>query len=38
MLPSDIDPGKSEAKYADGVLELVLPKKDGAVAAQVTVK
>lgn len=38
MLPADIDPGKSEAKYQDGVLELMLPKKDGAVAAQVTVK
>ena len=37
-LPRDIDSARSEAKYADGVLELVLPKKEGGAAKQVAVK
>ena len=37
-LPQDVDPGKTEAKYADGVLELLLPKKAGTAPQQVTVK
>ena len=37
-LPLEIDPGKSEAKYDNGVLELVLPKKEGAAVKQVVVR
>ena len=37
-LPQEVDSGKAEAKYADGLLELVLPKKEGASPKQVAVK
>ena len=37
-LPLEIDPGRSEAKYDNGVLELVLPKKEGAPTKQVVVR
>ena len=37
-LPADVDSTKTEAKYADGVLELVMPKKEGNAPKQVTVK
>jgi HSP20 family protein len=34
----EIDEAKVDAKYADGVLELVLPKKASAAAKQVTIQ
>ena len=37
-LQHDIDQGKAEAKYQDGVLELTLPKKETASAKKLTVK
>jgi HSP20 family protein len=37
-LPHDVDQGKAEAKYQDGVLELTLPKKEETAAKQVLVK
>ena len=38
-LMHDVDQGKAEAKYQDGILELTLPKKtNGGAAKQVTVK
>lgn len=37
-LQSDVDEGKADAKYANGVLELTLPKKEPATARRVTVK
>ena len=38
-LMHDVDQGKAEAKYQDGILELSLPKKtNGGAAKQVTVK
>ena len=37
-LQHDIDQGKSEAKYEDGVLELTLPKKEPASAKQISIK
>jgi HSP20 family protein len=36
-LDSDVDEGKVEAKYADGVLKLKLPKKTTAAARRITV-
>ena len=36
-LPMDVDQSKSEAKYANGVLELTLPKKAGAAAKQLEI-
>ena len=36
-LDSDIDEGKVEAKYADGVLKLKLPKKAASAARRITV-
>lgn len=36
-LDSDVDEGKVEAKYADGVLKLKLPKKTAATARRITV-
>lgn len=36
-LDSDVDEGKVEAKYADGVLKLKLPKKTAANARRITV-
>jgi HSP20 family protein len=37
-LADDVDEGKAEAKYADGVLTLMLPKKTTAAARKVTVQ
>jgi len=37
-LAHEVDQGKAEAKYQDGVLELTLPKKEPSQAKQVTVK
>jgi HSP20 family protein len=37
-LGQEIDSGKASAKYADGVLELTLPKKAGAAAKQLTIQ
>jgi len=37
-LMNDIDESKCEAKYQDGILDLVLPKKNGKVSKQVQVK
>ena len=37
-LADDVDEGKAEAKYADGVLTLQLPKKATAAARKVTVQ
>ena len=37
-LDSDVDESKATAKYDNGVLELTLPRKNGANARQVTVK
>jgi HSP20 family protein len=37
-LQGDIDEGKADAKYENGVLELTLPKKEPATAKRVTVK
>jgi HSP20 family protein len=34
----EIDEGKVQAKYNDGVLELVLPKKETAAAKQITIQ
>lgn len=36
-LPQELDEAKAEAKFNDGVLELVLPKKQAAQRKQVTV-
>jgi HSP20 family protein len=37
-LPAEVDAARSEANYDDGVLELVLPRKEGTAAKRVTVK
>jgi len=37
-LRQEVDSGTAEAKYSDGVLELVLPKKQPTSARQVTIK
>lgn len=37
-LPQDVDESKAEAKYHDGVLELVLPKKTGTARKQITIQ
>ena len=37
-LQHEVDPRTAEAKYADGVLELVLPKKEPTTAKQVTIR
>jgi HSP20 family protein len=37
-LQQDVDQGKAEAKYEDGVLMLTLPKKEAGSAKQLTVK
>jgi len=37
-LASEIDSGGAQAKYTDGVLELVLPKKATATAKQIAVQ
>lgn len=36
-LDSEVDQGKAQAKYADGVLELTLPKKPGSTSKQIAV-
>ena len=38
VLPLEIDEARVEAKFADGVLELTLPKKPSAVARKVEIK
>ncbi|HJV53175.1 MAG TPA: Hsp20/alpha crystallin family protein, partial [Noviherbaspirillum sp.] len=37
-LPQEVDEGKAEAKYQDGVLSLTLPKKAGATSKQITIQ
>ncbi|WP_296950532.1 Hsp20/alpha crystallin family protein [uncultured Massilia sp.] len=37
-LPHDVDDGKTEAKYKDGVLHLTLPKKAGAARKQIRIQ
>ena len=37
-LPQDIDEGKVDAKFRDGVLELTLPKKAAAQRKQITIQ
>jgi len=37
-LASDVDEGKAVAKYADGVLELTLPKKAGSTAKKLAIQ
>ena len=36
-LPQDVDDAKADARYADGVLELTLPKKAGGSSRQLTI-
>ena len=38
MLMHDVDQTMAEARYQDGILELTLPKKNGMVAKELTVK
>ena len=37
-LPQEVDEGKAEAKFRDGVLELTLPKKAAAQRKQITIQ
>jgi HSP20 family protein len=37
-LPQAVDESKAEAKYADGVLELMLPRKPGAETKRIAIK
>jgi HSP20 family protein len=37
-LPQEVDEGKAEAKFRDGVLELTLPKKAAAARKQISVQ
>jgi HSP20 family protein len=37
-LPQEVDEGKAEAKFRDGVLELTLPKKAAAARQQITIQ
>jgi HSP20 family protein len=37
-LPQEVDEGKAEAKFRDGVLELTLPKKAAAARKQITIQ
>jgi len=37
-LDSDVDEAKAEAKYENGVLELILPKKNGKTSKQIKIK
>ena len=37
-LRGEVDEGKADARYQDGVLELVLPKKAGTAVKQLAVK
>jgi HSP20 family protein len=36
-LADEVDQGKVQAKYADGVLELTLPKKSGTVRKEISI-
>jgi len=36
--PSDVEPGKIDAQFKDGVLEISLPKHEGAMVRQIEVK
>lgn len=38
MLDSAVDEAKTEAKYENGMLELILPKLNGSTAKQITIK
>lgn len=38
MLPQEIDEAAAQAKFADGVLELTLPKKTAAARTQITIQ
>jgi HSP20 family protein len=38
VLDQNVDEEKAEARYHDGVLELLLPKKQGGATRQLTVK
>lgn len=38
QLPQEVDEAQSSAKYSDGVLELVLPKKTAAQAKRLTIQ
>ena len=38
MLPQEIDEAAAQAKFADGVLELTLPKKAAAARTQITIQ
>jgi HSP20 family protein len=37
-LPQEVDEGKAEAKFRDGVLELTLPKKQAAARKQISIQ
>lgn len=37
-LPSEVDDAKAQAKYQDGVLQLTLPKKEGAGTKQISIQ
>ena len=37
-LPQDLDEGRAEARFSDGVLELTLPKKQTVVARKISVQ
>jgi HSP20 family protein len=37
-LPQEVDEGKAEAKFRDGVLELMLPKKQAAARKQISIQ
>ena len=37
-LPLEVDEGKAEAKFRDGVLELTLPKKAAAARKQISIQ
>ena len=37
-LPQDIDDSKAQARYENGVLQLMLPKKAGAASKQITIQ
>ncbi|MDA8093207.1 MAG: Hsp20/alpha crystallin family protein [Betaproteobacteria bacterium] len=38
VLPQEIDEASAQAKYADGVLELTLPKREAAVGKKLTIQ
>jgi HSP20 family protein len=37
-LPQEVDEGKAEAKFRDGILELTLPKKQAAARKQISIQ